>query len=143
MKNKPTIVKITKTDITGKHELVGATLTILDEVVESWVSEDHPHYIEGLTTGKYTLREETVPYGYLIAREITFRVRNKTEVQKVAMKDEAVKGLIIVHKTDSVTNIPLQGVKFEIHDFWGRILGDLVTDKNGYAESELFDIGSF
>lgn len=146
MKNKPTRVKISKTDITGKHELVGATLTILDEydeIVESWVSEDHPHYIEGLPTGEYTLREETAPYGYLIAREITFRVRNKTEVQKVTMKDEAVRGRIIVHKTDSVTNIPLQGVKFEIHDFWGRVLGDLVTDQNGYAESELFDIGSF
>ena len=66
MKNKPTRVKISKTDITGKHELEGATLTILDEydeVVESWVSEDHPHYIEGLPTGEYTLREETAPYG--------------------------------------------------------------------------------
>ena len=59
------------------------------------------------------------------------------------MKDEAVKGRLIVHKTDSVTNIPLKGVKFEIRDFWGRVLGSLETDQNGYAESELFDIGSF
>ena len=146
MENKPTRVKISKTDITGKNELPGATLTILDEydeVVESWVSENHPHYIEGLPTGEYTLREETAPYGYLIAQEITFRVKNKTEIQKVVMKDEAVKGRIIVHKTDSVTNIPLKGVKFEIRDFWGRVLGNLETDQNGYAESELFDIGSF
>jgi len=146
MENKPTRVKISKTDITGKNELPGATLTIIneyDEVVESWVSENHPHYIEGLPTGEYTLREENAPYGYLIAKEITFHVRNKAEIQKVVMKDETVKGRIIVHKKDSVTNIPLKGVKFEIRDFWGRVLGNLETNQNGYAESELFDIGSF
>lgn len=146
MKNKPTRVKISKRDITGEHELPGATLTILDEydeTVESWISENHPHYIEGLPIGTYTLREETAPYGYLIARDVTFRVRNRTEVQTVTMKDEAVKGRIIVHKTDAATGIPLKGVKFEIRDFWGRVLGRMETDGNGYAESDVLDIGTF
>ena len=68
MKDDVTKVKISKTDLTGKKELEGATLTILDsegKVVETWTSTTEPHYIEMLPIGKYTLREETAPSGYL------------------------------------------------------------------------------
>ncbi|MCB6416730.1 hypothetical protein LI221_17030, partial [Faecalimonas umbilicata] len=72
-----TKVEISKTDITGKKELPGATLTILDSdgnVVEIWVSTNEPHYIEKLPIGTYTLREEQAPDGYLVAEDITFEV---------------------------------------------------------------------
>ena len=49
MKDDVTKVEISKTDITGKKELPGAKLTILDSdgnVVETWVSTGEPHYIE-------------------------------------------------------------------------------------------------
>lgn len=61
MKDDVTKVQISKTDISGK-ELPGAKLTILDKdgkTVESWTSEEKPHYIEMLPIGEYTLREET------------------------------------------------------------------------------------
>ena len=72
MKDDVTKVKISKTDLTGKKELEGATLTILDsegKVVETWTSATEPHYIEMLPIGKYTLREETAPSGYLVAED--------------------------------------------------------------------------
>ena len=50
MKDDVTKVEISKTDIAGR-ELPGAKLEILDEdgnVVESWNSEDKPHYMEML-----------------------------------------------------------------------------------------------
>lgn len=61
MKDDVTKVEISKTDISGK-ELPGAKLTILDKdgkTVESWTSEEKPHYIEMLPIGEYTLREES------------------------------------------------------------------------------------
>ena len=91
MKDDVTKVEISKTDIAGK-ELPGARLAIYDKdgnVVESWISEEEPHYIEMLPAGEYTLHEETAPEGYLLAEDIRFEVRNTGEIQKVAMKDEA------------------------------------------------------
>ena len=91
MKDDVTKVQISKTDISGK-ELPGAKLTILDKdgkTVESWTSEEKPHYIEMLPIGKYTLREETAPDGYLVAEDVKFTVKDTGEIQKVVMKDEA------------------------------------------------------
>lgn len=90
MKDDVTKVLISKQDIAGK-ELPGAKLTILDEdgkVVESWTSTEEAHYIEMLPIGKYTLREETAPEGYLVAKDVEFEVKDTAEVQKVVMVDE-------------------------------------------------------
>ena len=90
MKDDVTKVKISKQDIAGK-ELPGAKLTILDQdgkVVESWTSTEKAHYIEMLPIGKYTLREETAPDGYLVAKDVGFEVKDTSEVQHVTMVDE-------------------------------------------------------
>lgn len=90
MKDDVTKVLISKQDIAGK-ELSGAKLTILDEdgkVVESWTSTEEAHYIEMLPIGKYMLREETAPEGYLVAKDVEFEVKDTAEVQKVVMVDE-------------------------------------------------------
>ena len=106
MEDDVTKVEISKTDITGKKELPGAKLTILDsegKVVESWVSSDKPHYIEKLPIGTYTLCEEQAPDGYLVAEDITFEVKDTAEIQKVIMKDEAKP--TDVPKTGDETNL--------------------------------------
>lgn len=106
MKDDVTKVEISKTDMTGKEELPGATLIILDgdgNVVETWVSTDEAHCIEKLPIGTYTLREEQAPDGYLVAEDITFEVTDTAEIQKVVMKDEAV--LTDVPKTGDETNL--------------------------------------
>ena len=90
MKDDVTKMKISKQDIAGK-ELPGAKLTILDQdgkVVESWTSTEKAHYIEMLPIGKYTLREETAPDGYLVAKDVEFEVKDTSEVQHVTMVDE-------------------------------------------------------
>ena len=90
MKDDVTKVEISKTDISGK-ELPGAKLTILDKdgkTVESWTSEEKPHYIEMLPIGEYTLREESAPDGYLVSEDVKFTVKDTGEIQKVVMKDE-------------------------------------------------------
>lgn len=91
MKDDVTKVEISKQDIAGK-ELPGAKLTILDEkgnVIESWTSTDKAHYIEMLPIGKYILREESAPKGYLVANDVAFEVKDTGEIQHVTMIDEA------------------------------------------------------
>ena len=83
-------VEISKQDITNSKELPGAKLTIFDKdgkEVESWVSEDKPHYIEKLPVGEYTLREVTAPDGYEVAEDVKFKVEATGQIQHVVMKD--------------------------------------------------------
>ena len=85
-----TKVEISKKDITDSSEVPGAKLIILDKngkKVESWTSTDKPHMVEKLPVGKYTLREEQAPDGYLIAEDVKFTVKDTGKVQKVKMKD--------------------------------------------------------
>jgi len=144
--NYPTKLEISKTDITGEQELKGATLSIIDadsNVVASWVSDGKIHMIERIPVGKYILREEIAPYGYKIANDVEFEVTETKEIQKVSMKDELVKGKIIIEKTDEYTKKGIAGVEFEIRDKDGKVIETLVTDKNGHAESGELDIAVF
>lgn len=145
--NIPIKVEFSKTDITGEKELPGAKLSVIDsegKIVESWISEaGKSHVIERLPVGKYTLREESAPYGYKVAVDVTFEITETSEIQKVIMKDEQAVGRIIINKTDSVTGSPIEGVVFEIRDKDGKVLDILTTDKNGYAESKLLPICTY
>jgi 5-hydroxyisourate hydrolase-like protein (transthyretin family) len=144
--NHATKVRVRKTDLTGELEVPGAKLTIFDEqnqVVESWISEESPHDVEQLPVGTYILREEQAPKGYAIGSELSFHVLNTEEIQTVSMKNETVRGKVIIHKLDQDTKKPLKGVEFELSDEEGNILETLITDKDGYAESVLYEIAAF
>ena len=146
MKDDVTKVQISKTDITGETEIPGAKLTILDkddQVVESWTSTEEAHYIEKLPIGKYTLREEQAPKGYLLTSDVTFEVKDTGEIQKVAMKDDTAKGKVILNKADKSSGEPLKGVEFELCDSKGKVLETLKTDAAGHAESKLYEIATF
>lgn len=146
--NTPTIVEITKTDITGDVEIAGATLEVVDtsgNVIDSWKSiAGESHIIKGLIAGKtYTLRETMAPYGYLVANEIQFTVEDTAKVQSVVMRDEVAMGQIIIHKSDANTGESLAGVEFEIRDAAGNVIETLATDENGSARSQKLHIGVF
>ena len=143
--NKPIKVQISKTDITGSNEIEGAVLSVIDadgKLVEKWTSGKEPHMIEKLPAGKYTLREETAPFGYVIAQDIEFEIKETAEIQKVAMKDEAAVGKIIISKK-SEDGKALAGAKFEIRDKDGKVIETLTTDKDGHAESGELPIATF
>lgn len=106
--NSPTVIDISKTDITGSSEVVGAEISIIDSngnVVDSWTSSEKVHRITGLVVGQtYTLREDYAPNGYVVSNDVTFTVSNTAEFQKVTMVDKQV-GL---NKVD-VDNNPVEG----------------------------------
>lgn len=85
LQNIHSSIKISKQAITGKKELPGATLQILDSrglPVEidgekaEWVSTTTPKEIKGLEDGVYKLVEITAPKGYAQAESIEFTIEN-------------------------------------------------------------------
>lgn len=146
MKDDVTKVQISKTDITRDQEIPGAKLTILDEndqVVESWTSTEETHYVEKLPIGRYTLREEQAPKGFILTADVSFEVKDTGEIQTVVMKDDTAKGKVILNKTDKETGEPLKGVEFELRDSKGKVLETLKTDAAGHAESSLYEIADY
>ena len=83
------------------------------------------------------------PYGYKVASDVTFEVKETAEIQKVSMKDEQAVGKIVIEKTDKVTGKPIDGVVFEVRDKDGKVLDTLTTDKNGHAESKELPICTY
>ena len=144
-KNQPTIVEITKADVTTGVELDGASLIILNkkgEVVDSWISEkDKPHVIKGLKVGEtYTLREQIAPYGYLRTTDITFKISDTAEVQKVKMEDDVPIARLLVNKKgeflDDVTL--LDNAKGVVEHFFSYVTGSLMdVSFNVYAAEDI------
>lgn len=131
-KNEPTTAEFTKSDLTTGVELEGARLKVMDKdgnVIDEWTSEkDKPHVIKRLVVGEtYTFHEEFAPYGYLKATDVTFTVKDTAEVQKVEMKDEVPKGLLIINKKGEFLEkiTLLDNVKGTVEHFFEYITGNL------------------
>lgn len=147
IENQPTVVEITKTDITDEKEVEGAKLQILDkdgEVVEEWVSGKEPHKVYALEPGEYVLHEEAAPEGYLVVSDVPFVVEETGEIQKVEMKDERPSGQLLIRKTDAENKAPLAGVEFELRNkATGEMVETLVTGEDGTAKSGELPIGIY
>ena len=133
MLDAPTRVKISKADITTHEEIPGAKLRVLDKdgnVVDEWVSEDTPYYMEAmLAAGEtYTLEETLVPdgSGYVPANAVQFTVEDDGKIQHVFMQDDYTK--VQISKTDIVTGKEISGAKLKITDANGKTIAEWVTD---------------
>lgn len=132
--------EFTKTDITGEKEVVGAHLQVMrvvdnnkvGDVVESWVSTDKPHRIDGklIADGKYLLRETLPADGYATANDIVFDVTDTGEVQKVEMKDDTIK--VRITKYDITGDNELEGAKMQIKTTDGKIIAKWTSTKESY-----------
>ena len=138
MKDDFTKVEITKSDITSGKPVIGAKLVILDKdgkEVESWVTEEKPHYIEKLPVGEYTLREITAPDGYLREEDVKFTVKETGEIQKVVMKDDYTK--VEISKQDITNSKELPGAKLTIFDKDGKEVESWVSEEKPHYIEKL------
>lgn len=127
--NTPTLLDISKVDLTSEAELPGATLTVTDKdgnLVEEWVSTEEAHRIIGIEPGDYTLTESIAPEGYMVANSIDFTVEETGEVQSVVMKDDYTK--VDISKTDIATGEELPGAHLAVLDKDGKVVAEWDTD---------------
>lgn len=138
IENETTIVEISKTDITGEKEIVGATLRVLDKdnnVIDKWVSTEKSHIIEGLIVGQeYILEEEISAKGYVKATSIKFIVNNTTEIQKVTMIDKIVE----MSKID-IAGKELEGAELKIYDKDGNTVDEWISTKELHKIENLIE----
>lgn len=128
--NETTIFEFSKTDITGDKELVGAKLKVIDEtgnIIDTWISTEESHKIEGLIVGKeYTMIEEIAVGNYVKATPIKFKVINKAEIQKVTMIDK----LVVVSKVDITTGEELEGALLRVLDEDNNVIDEWISTKD-------------
>ena len=117
-------VSISKTEVNGTDELVGAKLSITgktdggEEIEEiSWTSDGSNKSVK-LAAGSYTLTETQAPENYVAAESIDFTVNldgsitvNGEDVEKVHMQDEVKLGSVKISK--EVRNYPDYEQPFE------------------------------
>lgn len=99
MVDEITKTEFTKTDAKTGKLLAGATMQILDEhgnTVKEWISEEVPTKFEKLPVGKYTLHEAKAPLRYDLAPDISFEVKDTSDVQSYTMADNVKIGKIII-----------------------------------------------
>lgn len=132
MQDAPTVIRISKLDITTHAEVEGATLQITDKndnVVEEWVSGKDAHILEGkLVAGEtYTLTETLAPtaQGYVPAAAIQFTVEDDGKVQAVYMQDDYTR--VDISKRDSATGEELPGAGLQITDKDGKLVEEWVS----------------
>ena len=140
--NDTTLTEISKQDITGDKELVGAKLQVIDsdgKVVDEWTSTDKPHYIEGLTVGKeYILRETISPKEYVKSTDVKFRVENTKETHKVKMIDKIVE----MSKVD-IGGEELEGAKIQVFDKDNNLVDEWISSKEPHKISGLTENESY
>lgn len=138
IENETTIVEISKTDITGEKEIIGATLRVLDKdnnVIDKWVSTEKSHTIEGLIVGQeYILEEEISAKGYVKATSIKFIVNNTTEIQKVTMIDKIVE----MSKID-ISGKEIEGAGLKVYDKDGNIVDEWISTKEPHKIENLIE----
>lgn len=138
IENKTTAIEISKTDITGEKELVGAKLTVTDEnneIIDSWVSNEKSHKIEGLQVGKeYTLTEEIAPESFVKATSIKFTVQNTADMQKVVMIDKQV----TVSKED-IGGKEVEGAELQVVDKDGNVVDSWTSTNEKHPINNLVE----
>lgn len=138
IENETTIVEISKTDITGEKEIIGATLRVLDKdnnVIDKWLSTEKSHTIEGLIVGQeYILEEEISAKGYVKATSIKFIVNNTTEIQKVTMIDKIVE----MSKID-ISGKEIEGAGLKVYDKDGNIVDEWISTKEPHIIQGLIE----
>ncbi|EOU1126056.1 Cys-Gln thioester bond-forming surface protein [Clostridium perfringens] len=157
--NKVSIAEMTDTQIKGKIQVLKVdeeTNTPL-QGAEFEITQDGKH-IETITTGEngiatssllpfgnYLVKEIKAPSKYVLNGEehpVTISENGKTI--EITHTNKIIKGKVAVKKTDSeISDFNLEGAEFTIYDNNKNIVATITTNKDGYAESEPLNYGTY
>ncbi|WP_283697827.1 SpaA isopeptide-forming pilin-related protein [Clostridium perfringens] len=157
--NKVSITEMTDTQIKGKIQVLKVdeeTNTPL-QGAEFEITQDGKH-IETITTGEngiatssllpfgnYLVKEIKAPAKYVLNGEehpVTISENGKTI--EITHTNKIIKGKVAVKKTDSeIADLNLEGAEFTIYDNNKNTVATITTNKDGYAESEPLNYGTY
>ena len=157
--NKVSIAEMTDTQIKGKIQVLKVdeeTNTPL-QGAEFEITQDGKH-IETITTGEngiatssllpfgnYLVKEIKAPAKYVLNGEehpVTISENGKTI--EITHTNKIIKGKVAVKKTDSeIADLNLEGAEFTIYDNNKNAVSTITTNKDGYAESEPLNYGTY
>ncbi|WP_447405704.1 SpaA isopeptide-forming pilin-related protein [Clostridium perfringens] len=157
--NKVSIAEMTDTQIKGKIQVLKVdeeTNTPL-KGAEFEITQDGKH-IETITTGEngiatssllpfgnYLVKEIKAPANYVLNGEehpVTISENGKTI--EITHTNKIIKGKVAVKKTDSeIADLNLEGAEFTIYDNNKNTVATITTNKDGYAESEPLNYGTY
>ena len=157
--NKVSIAEMTDTQIKGKIQVLKVdeeTNTPL-QGAEFEITQDGKH-IETITTGEngiatssllpfgnYLVKEIKAPAKYVLNGEehpVTISENGKTI--EITHTNKIIKGKVAVKKTDSeISDLNLEGAEFTIYDNNKNTVATITTNKDGYAESEPLNYGTY
>ena len=157
--NKVSIAEMTDTQIKGKIQVLKVdeeTNTPL-QGAEFEITQDGKQ-IETITTGEngiatssllpfgnYLVKEIKAPAKYVLNGEehpVTISENGKTI--EITHTNKIIKGKVAVKKTDSeIADLNLEGAEFTIYDNNKNTVATITTNKDGYAESEPLNYGTY
>ena len=157
--NKVSIAEMTDTQIKGRIQVLKIdeeTNTPL-QGAEFEITQDGKH-IETIITGEngiatsslhpfgdYLVREIKAPAKYVLnGQEHPVTISENGKTIEITHTNRVIKGKVAVRKTDSeITDLNLEGAEFTIYDNNKNSVATIITDKNGYAESEPLNYGNY
>ena len=149
------IVKVdeeTNSPIEGvKFELYDSHNNLLDTLI---TDKDGIIFVEKLPVGNYYYKEVEAPGDYIVVDtlksfsitetnlEYVTTIKNK-KADKPKEEPEPVYGSLEVLKVGDISEEPLQGVKFELYNSDGDVIGTLITGADGKAKCSNLPVGSY
>ncbi|MDY2583710.1 SpaA isopeptide-forming pilin-related protein (plasmid) [Clostridium perfringens] len=157
--NKVSIAEMTDTKIKGKIQVLKVdeeTNTPL-QGAEFEITQDGKH-IETITTdengiatssllpfGNYLVKEIKAPAKYVLnGQEHPVTINENGKTIEITHTNKIIKGKVAVKKTDSeIADLNLEGAEFTIYDNNKNAVATITTNKDGYAESEPLNYGTY
>lgn len=135
LKNAPTQVVLTKTDMVSGDPVPGATIEIIDAndkvVISGITNSDGEFKVNCLPAGTYKFHETVAPSGYVLSDEICeFTIAGDGTVSgKTELKNAPVE--VVLTKTDAVDGTPVPGATIEVRNSADKVIFSGKTDKDG------------
>ena len=142
------VLQITKLEKKSKLPIAGAVFEVYDKdgnVVDKITTDASGiGTSKELPKGTYTYKEISVPDGYIMDTETReFSVTETVNAIRETIYNEKIVGQLRLIKIGNDGERPLEGAEFEIYDKDKKVVGKLVTDKDGKAISEELGKGTY
>lgn len=128
-----------------KFELYDAKNNLIDTLI---TDSDGIIFVEKLPQGDYYYKEIEAPGNYVVNDTLKkFSINEENLAVEITVKNkeviEELFGSLEILKVGDVSDEPLQGVKFELYDSEGNLIGTLVTGADGKANCSNLKVGAY